>query len=132
MSDLEIGFTCISILSYSCALCINPKIKDYMLGCYARIRKDSYFLSVSMPPEITLIHKMSKKLKGDSFFTELEKLSSPEDIPVEVITIPLMITLSVFVVAILLFIFIRQVFHVTLGFLISIYFLNANSINSFY
>ena len=35
---------------------------------------------------------------------------SANDIPVEVVTIPLMITLFVFVVAILLFIFIRYVF----------------------
>lgn len=40
---------------------------------------------------------------------------STKDIPVEVITIPLMITLFVFVVAILLFIFIRYVF-MSLGF----------------
>ena len=40
---------------------------------------------------------------------------STRDIPVEVITIPLMITLFVFVVAILLFIFIRYVF-ISLGF----------------
>nr|XP_022312100.1 uncharacterized protein LOC111117327 isoform X1 [Crassostrea virginica] len=45
---------------------------------------------------------------GETCMNKLEKLSSPEDIPVEVITIPLMITLFVFVAAILLFIFIRR------------------------
>lgn len=56
---------------------------------------------------------------------------SAKDTPVEVITIPLMITLFVFVVAILLFIFIRYVF-VSFG-VFTMYLLdfNAISINSF-
>ena len=61
MSELGIGFTCTSMLSYSCALCINPKNPIYCLVVNTRITKDSYSLSVSMPHEITLIHKMSKR-----------------------------------------------------------------------